>query len=147
MQLLFTAIFSYLAIQSSKFYMFTVTRNWLSYLSLILCVISQIVVLVGKTSNQKIRVAALSVFTFFESFLVARICSQLCWSQTKYGLVLNSDATSIVGQAALMTLALVTMLTLYAFYTKKDYTFGSALISMLVSSFGLLVLVLMFSNN
>lgn len=127
--------------------MFAITRNWLSYLSLIVCVISQIVVLVGKTSNQKIRVAALSVFTFFESYLVARICSQLCWSQTKHGLVLDSSATNIVSQAALMTLVLVAILTAFAFYTKKDYTIGSALISMAISSLTLLMLVIMFSRN
>lgn len=46
-----------------------------------------------------------------------------------------------------MTLGLVTLITLYAFYTKKDYTIGSALFSMICSSLMLLMLVVMFSRN
>lgn len=46
-----------------------------------------------------------------------------------------------------MTIGIVVLITAYAFYTKKDYTVGSALFSMLCSSMMMLLLVVMFSRN
>jgi hypothetical protein len=60
---------------------------------------------------------------------------------------LSDERAAIVGQAAILTVLLVTFITLYAFYTKKDYTMGSAIFSMVCSSFMFLGLILMFSRN
>lgn len=143
---MFTALFCYFAIHSSTFYTIITTRSWISYLSLIGCVVSQLIVLFAKP-NQTTKVAALSAFTLFESILVGRICSGLCWTQTKQGLYFDASSSAVISQAALMTVGLVILITLYAFYTKKDYTMGSALFSMACSSLALLMLFLMFSRN
>lgn len=131
---------------SQSFYIFNLNRSWPSIIAIIVCIVSQLTVLWGR-SNKTTSFYALAAFTFAETFLVARICSNLVWDVTKHKIVFDNEAARMIGTAAFLTIALVGILSFFAFYTKKDYTMGSALFSMACSSLMLLGLVYMFSRN
>lgn len=61
-QLAFTALFCWATLYSASFTKFAITSNWVSIISAIACIVSQLVIMIGKPSN-KVSLGCLTVFT------------------------------------------------------------------------------------
>lgn len=116
-QLIVTSIIALFAIASSSFGHFLVTNMWFMILCMVGVIITELMIVCSTSCARKVpnNYILLFTFTFFESMLVASICAAV-------------NDPFIVFVAAVMTSAVVAVLTIYAFTTKKDFTtFGSIL--------------------
>lgn len=137
-QLLVTVFMTILSMTSMSFFRFQIENTALFFLAIVVCVVCQIWMFCcegGRKYPQNIILT--SFFTLAESYMVSFICAATGMQ----------SGNSLVLMAALMTLAVVAGCTMYAVYTKEDYTTSSALIVVLSIVLLCLFVILMFTNS
>ena len=133
-----TGAFSIWSINSTLFLLFQNNNMWLMVVSLVGMIVSQVWILCcnGGRDYPK-NMILLAIFTLCESYFVSFIC----------GLTANSVGTQTVVVAAVMTMAMVTACTVYAYKTETDFTASWALVTVLSVVLLVLGLVTMFTSS
>lgn len=134
-QLLLTVMFCILSMTSKAFLEFQMRNIAIFFI----CAIGSIVIMITLScfSNTAKKVPTnyilLSLFTFFESYMVSFICG------------LSNPRT--VMMAAVMTFSMVVSLVLYAFYTKTDFSMQGGALFIFGCAFMMFSIFGLFTNN
>jgi FtsH-binding integral membrane protein len=134
-QLALTVLFCLFSMNSEAFVKFQIQNSWLFILCLILAIALPIVIVCFETTMRTVpnNYIILGVFTLAESYLVSFICAL--------------SQPNLVLMAAIMTLAMVIALTLYAFNTKTDFTMQGGALFIFGCAFMMLCLFGIFTQN
>ncbi|KRX05257.1 hypothetical protein PPERSA_00558 [Pseudocohnilembus persalinus] len=134
-QLALTSLLVFLALQSFWFAQNVAQSSFLLSFAFIGYFATTIILVCFREQARKVpnNYIWLFIFTLCLSLLVSSICSHYAWTQEG---IKNIQGQQIVLQAAGLTLFVTLSLTLFAFYTDKDYTvFGAGLFLSFVSIF------------
>lgn len=123
-----TCAMSYISMTNKAFLLFQLTNAWLIYLSLIGLVVSMLVLFLTESSKRvPDNFVWLGIFTLCESYLTS--------------IITGTTNEILVLEALFLTLSIVIALTLYAYFTDKDFSVAYGMVA--ITSVSLLSLCLL----
>lgn len=134
-QLFFTVLFCIFSMTFKSFLEFQIRNIAIFIICLVASIVIPIIMVCFESAARQVpkNYIMLGVFTFCESYLVSFICG-----------IANPR---IVFMAAAMTFFMVISLTLYAFYTKTDFSMQGSALFIFGCGFAMLCLFGMFTQN
>ncbi|EAR86393.1 inhibitor of apoptosis-promoting Bax1 protein (macronuclear) [Tetrahymena thermophila SB210] len=145
-QLLLTALVCYAGMYNPTFGAYLIT----SPATLVLSIIVSLSILLAMFCNKNVsrivpaNYILLGLFTVCESYIVSFFCALISWTESGQP---DYEGRNLVLLAAFFTIGITISLTVYAFTTKQDFSFCGGLLFVMLSSFILSSILLVFYNN